>query len=177
MHLKAIDDRSPRIMPLFGHSGGFAEWDEPIHETLPGDDVPSKTLLGISGPAGRGIHPTDAEPAAFRRSDTIREKPGSRIVERRADGSTRFHERESGADAFRRAVRRVRVSDRLHRAAQGERSDSGRLHPAVVRQREHATDPIGFLKIVIRVFRKPIETGAPPPAVHGDAAETRHGGA
>lgn len=71
MYLKVIDDWSPCIILLFGHSGGFAEWNELIHETLPIDDVPSKILLEILGLAGRGIHPIDAEPAAFRRSDTI----------------------------------------------------------------------------------------------------------
>ena len=49
MYLKVIDDWSPCIILLLGHSGGFAEWNELIHETLPIDDVPSEILLEILG--------------------------------------------------------------------------------------------------------------------------------
>lgn len=173
MYLKVIDDWSPCIILLLGHSGGFAEWNELIHETLPIDDVPSEILLEILGLAGRGIHPIDAEPAAFRRSSTIQEKLGFRIVERCVDGSTRFHEREFGAYVFRLAVRRVQVLDCLHRAPKSEQFNSDCLHLAVVRQRKHVTDPIEFLKIVIRVFQKPIEISASLLAMYGDAGPMR----
>uniref|UniRef100_UPI00359CA308 hypothetical protein n=1 Tax=Bifidobacterium adolescentis TaxID=1680 RepID=UPI00359CA308 len=173
MYLKFINSRFAGIIFILGHLTWFAEWDETVNETLPVNDVPPEILLEVLRLTGRRIHPIDTEPTAFRRSDTIQKQFGFRIIEQCVDSTTRFHEREFGADVFCLAMWRVQVLDRLHRAAQGEQFDSSRLHLAVVRQRKHVTDPIGFRKIVIRVLQEPVEINAFFLAMYGDANPMR----
>lgn len=157
MRLKLIDDRSPGVIFVLGHPARLTEREKPVHETLPVNHIPPKVLLEILGLTGRRVHPINTEPTAFRWTGAFQKESRLRIVKHRINGFAWLHKREFRAGVLRPPVRRVQVLDRSNRAPQCEQLDSNRLHLAIVRQRKHVTDSLGFRERVLCIIVEPTE--------------------